>query len=183
MTMRKLMGGTLAMLLCLTSRGAADDFKIEEGFKPLFNGKDLSGWKERNGGALDGKTETAKPAGRFKVADGAIVIDAKAKGNVFIDSVKTFEKDVHLIFEFKAEEGCNNDVYLRGTKFDLKKGDIKNLKLGEWQKFEIIVKGDNVEFKCDGESQKPQKAKAGAAPFSIRAEFGPVQIRRVRYKE
>lgn len=180
--MIRLLGG--AAFLCLFATvHAADDFKVEPGFTPLFNGKDLSGWKERGGAALDGKAETAKPAGRFKVADNAIVIDAKAKGGAFIDSVKTFEKDVHLIFEFKAEEGCNNDVYLRGTKFDIKKGDIKNLKLGEWQKFEIIVKGDMVEFKCDGESQKPQKAKAGAAPFSLRAEFGPIQVRRVRYKE
>src|SRR5687767_14194763 len=104
--MGMLIGGTLTMLLCLTAQSvAADDFKVEPGFTPLFNGKDLSGWKERGGAALDGKVETVKPAGRFKVADGAIVIDAKAKGGAFIDSVKTFDKDVHLIFEFKAEEG------------------------------------------------------------------------------
>jgi hypothetical protein len=174
----------MVVALCLTTRNVgADDFKVESGFTPLFNGKDLSGWKERGGAALDGKAETVKNAGRIKAADGVIVIDAKGKGGAFIESVKTFDKDVHLIFEFKAGEGCNNDIYLRGTKFDIKKGDIKNLKLGEWQKFEIIVKGDNVEFKCDGMAQKPQKAKAGAAPFTIRAEFGPIQIRRIRYKE
>lgn len=180
--MRSLIYGL--MLLGLTARvGAADDFKVEDGFKLLFNGKDLSGWKVRGGEALEGKTETAKPQGRFQVKDSAIVIDAKAKGNVVIDSVKTFDKDVHIIFDFKAEEGCNNDLYLRGTKFDIKKGDIKNLKLGEWQKFEIIIKGDSAEFKCDGEAQKPQKVKPGATPFGIRAEFGPIQVRRVRFKE
>jgi hypothetical protein len=55
----------------------------------LFNGKDLSGWVEKTGGAaLDGKAEAYK--GRFAVKDGAVVIDPKVKGDVRIVTAREF---------------------------------------------------------------------------------------------
>jgi hypothetical protein len=84
----------------------ADDFKPEEGFTLLFNGKThrLEG---AGGASLDGKTEAAD--GRFKVADGILVVDVKVKGDVTIDSDMTFGKDVHIKFDFPPGAGCNND--------------------------------------------------------------------------
>jgi hypothetical protein len=166
-------------LVATGSRGVAAD--AEPGFTPLFNGKDLSGWKKQKGEALEGKQQTADK--RFHVADEQIVIDAKAKGNSVIESEKTFGKDVHIKFEFLPGPGCNNDLYLRGMKFDLKKADVKNMKEGEWNQFEIIVTGDQAEFKNNGESLKTMKAKPGATPLGVRAELGPIQIRRIRVKE
>jgi hypothetical protein len=161
---------------------AADDFKPEAGFTLLFNGKDLTGWKTKTGNeALDGKTDAYN--GRFKVTDGVLVIDEKAKGDVRIMTAKEFGKDVHIKFEFKPGKGCNNDLFLRGMKFDLKTPDVKNLKEDEWNEFEIIVTGDKAEFKCNGETQKTMTAKPGATPFEVRAELGPMQMRRVRVKE
>lgn len=174
---------SLGLLLAVAiPAGAADDFKPEEGFTLLFNGKDLTGWKTRKGGeSLDGKTEAAK--NRFKVTDGVLVIDAKVKGDVTLDTAKTFAKDVHIKFDFQPGAGCNNDLYLRGMKFDIKKPDVKNFKEGEWNTFEIVVKGDKAEFKCNGETQRTLTAKPGATPLGVRAELGPIQIRRIRYKE
>ena len=34
----------VAAILCTTAT-VADDFKIEDGFTPMFNGKDFSGWQ------------------------------------------------------------------------------------------------------------------------------------------
>jgi len=48
----------------------ADDFKPEDGFTPLFGGKDLAGWKTEKGEPLDGKMEAY--GGRFKLADGVL---------------------------------------------------------------------------------------------------------------
>ena len=159
----------------------ADEFKLEDGFKAFFNGKDMTGWKLRKGGdSLDGKTATAK--NRIQVLDGKLVIDGKAKGNLVIDTAHQFAKDVHIKFEFLPDERCNNDLYFRGNKFDLKKGSVKNFKPGEWHRFEIIVKGDKVEFKCNGESQRTGAAKA-ASSLGVRAEFGAVTFRRMRFKE
>ena len=31
--------------------------------------------------------------------------------------MKTFEKDVHIKFEFLPDAKCNNDLYIRGIKF------------------------------------------------------------------
>lgn len=164
-----------------SSEARADDFKLEPDFTLLFNGKNLDGWKTRNGEALDGKTEAAN--GRFKVSDGHLVIDPKVKGDVVINTAKEWGKDVHIKFEFLPGPGCNNDLYFRGLKFDLKKSDVKNLKEGEWNEFEIVVRGDKAEFKCNGETLRTANAKAGNTPLGLRAEFGPVQLRRIRIKE
>ncbi|GIW78914.1 MAG: hypothetical protein KatS3mg105_0721 [Gemmatales bacterium] len=159
----------------------AEEFKLEPGFKFLFNGKDLTGWKlKSDGSSLDGKTEAPKK--RFQVIDGKLVIDGKTRGNMIIETAHRFDKDVHIKFEFLPDDKCNNDLYFRGNKFDIKRGDVKNLKPGAWHLFEIIVTGDKVEFKCNGEVQRVGKAKS-ASPLGIRAEFGAIQFRNIRYKE
>src|SRR5438045_4583455 len=111
---------------------AADDV-TEPGFTPLFNGKNLDGWREAKGKkeALDGKTEAYK--GRFKVVEGKLVYDPAVKGDSYIETVKEFGKDVHVKFDFNPGPKCNNDVFLRGTKFDIVPGnkENKNVKEGE----------------------------------------------------
>src|SRR3954452_14299718 len=104
----------------------AGDFKLEPGFTLLFNGKNLDGWKEASGKkeSLDGKTEAYK--GRFKVTDGKLVYDPAVKGDLYIETAKAFGKDVHVKFDFKAGPKCNNDVFFRGTKFDIVPGNKEN---------------------------------------------------------
>jgi len=175
-------GLILTVLLAAPRPTLADDFKLEPGYTLLFNGKDLSGWKEKTGGAsLDGKTEAYK--GRFKVVDGVLVIDPKVKNDVRIETQKKFAGDVHIKFDFKPDAKCNNDLFLRGTKYDIVKGAIKNFKEGEWHQFEIILKGDKAEYKCNGVPVGTRNAKAGATPFEVRAEFGAIELRNIRYKE
>src|SRR4051812_46259034 len=99
--------GMLALglfVLAVGGRVLADDFKPEEGFTLLFNGKDLAGWKLKKGDALDGKTDAAEK--RFVVKDGLLVIDQKVKGDIVLYTVKEFGKDVVLRFDFKPGKGC-----------------------------------------------------------------------------
>jgi hypothetical protein len=166
---------------------AAEDFKAEPGFTPLFNGTDLGGWKvaptnqkDKSGEGLEGKKET--PTKRFTFADGVLTIDPKVKGDITLFTQKTYDKDAHIKFEFKPGKGSNNDIYFRGTKFDLKTPDVKNMKEGEWNAFEIIVTGDTAEFKNNGESIKKVKTKPGATPLGIRAEAGPTEYRHWQIK-
>jgi hypothetical protein len=182
---RQMFGLLLAALvftanLCRTAR--ADDFKPEADFKMLFNGQNLDGWKMKKGGdSLDGKTEAAN--GRFKMVDSVLVLDPKVKGDIIIETAKEFSKDLTIRFEFKPGKGCNNDLFLRGTKFDLKTPDVKNLKENEWNEFEISIRGTKAEFKNNGELQRTQNTKGDKSSFGIRAEFGPIEIRRLRIKE
>ena len=132
------------MLLMPMPGFSADDFKLEPGFKLLFNGKNLDGWKEasQKKESLEGKTEAY--AGRFKVVEGRLVYDPAVKGDLYIETAKEFAKDVHIKFDFKPGPKCNNDLFLLGTKFDIVPGNKENAKVkeGEWHTFEIIVTGD-----------------------------------------
>ncbi len=186
--MLRILCGWCGVLIGLTlgadALTGADDNKPDAGFTSLFNGKDLGGWKAKDAkdaASLEGKTET--PEKRFRVNDGRLVIDDKVKGNVVLYTIKEFGKDVHLKFEFRPGAGCNNDLYFRGLKFDIKKSDVKNLKEGEWNTFEIIVAGDKAEFKCNGESLKTEKTTSGSSTLGVRAEYGPIEFRRIQFKE
>ncbi|QEL13627.1 3-keto-disaccharide hydrolase [Limnoglobus roseus] len=167
-------------LLLSPTRG--DDFKPDAGFTALFNGKDLTGWKKTKGGdSLDGKAEAYDK--RFTVADGTLVIDPKVKGDVHIETQKVLPKDVHIRFEFKADAKCNNDLFLHGTKFDISKANVKELKEDTWQTLDVIVKANKAEFKLDGAMVKTIATKGEPTSFRIRAEFGGLVVRKLQMIE
>src|SRR4051812_19607205 len=90
----------LGLLLATSLTFAADTFKVEEGYTILFNGKNLDGWREAKGtkAALDGKTDAYN--GRFKVDDGMLVYDPAVKGDCYIETIREFNKDVHIKLDF-----------------------------------------------------------------------------------
>lgn len=145
--------------------------------KPLFLGKDLTGWKTKAGESLDGKTEAFK--GRFKVVGDALVLDPAVKGDVVIETTEAFAGDMRIMFEFKPDAKCNNDLFFRGVKFDIKQPDVKNMKVGEWNTFEILTKGNQVEFRANGELIRKAEAKNASSALGVRAEFGALEIRKV----
>ncbi|HUR53640.1 MAG TPA: family 16 glycoside hydrolase [Gemmataceae bacterium] len=163
---------------------AADDFKPEPGFELLLKGDALDGWKtkaaaKKESEKLDGKAEAF--GGRFKLKNGELTIDPKVKGDVTIETAKEFGGDVTIKFEFNPGKGCNNDLFFRGQKFDIK-SDIKGYKEDAWNEFEITLVGTKAEFKCNGELARMANTKVEKSVFGIRAEFGPIQIRKLRVK-
>ena len=176
----------LSCVLFALSAGAvvaADEFKPEPGFKLLFNGKNLDGWQTKGAKpeSLDGKT--AAYGDRFRVADGQLVIDYKTKGDKYIETREQFGGNFTIRFDFKPGEGCNNDLLLLGTKFDIRagaKGGLKGVKLDDWNAMEIVVKDGSAEFKVNGEKAATQKTKGDKGPFTLRAEFGPITVKNVR---
>jgi hypothetical protein len=180
--MRLLRSASLVAVLCFAAtHHAADDFKLEPGFTLLFNGKDLTGWKTKEGSPLDGMKEAYK--GRFKVDGGLLVIDPKVGGDKYLYTTKDLAGDLHIKFDFLPGETCNNDLFFRGLKFDIKKGDVKNIKFGEWNEFEIVAQDKQVEFRANGMTQRKGTAKMDKSTLGLRAELGPMQVRRVRVKE
>lgn len=97
----------LLLLLFCTSVVSAQNWE------PLFNGKNLSGWKK-----LNGKAE-------YKVVDGAIVgVSKMGTPNTFLATKKTYG-DFILEFDFKIDDGLNSGVQLRSeSKKDYQKGRV-----------------------------------------------------------
>jgi hypothetical protein len=179
-----------------TYRGAAaDDFKVEEGFQSLFNGKDLTGWQYpgKKGKALDG-TET--PDKRFEVKDGIIVAnarDASGKGGIKdLYTVKEYARDFILKLEFRAELKADSGVYIRGPQLQvrdfIRRNEQKQLtkfKNDDWNELEITVKGTEATFTVNGEALvAPSKMKIPArGGIGLQAETGKFEFRRIRIKE
>jgi hypothetical protein len=167
-----------AFILALLGPAFADDTD----FTTLFNGKDLTGWKQKGSKeTLAGKTEAFK--GRFVVKDGELVIDPSVRGDVRIETEREFAKDFIIRFEFKPDAKCNNDLFIRGQKFDLSKANVKTMKEGEWNPVEITMSAGKIEFKVNGETIRSVATKSQKSPFEIRAEFGAMQVRKFEVKE
>ena len=81
----------------LTAAGHLDVIALKAaGFEPLFNGKDLQGWRSLNGN------------GQYKVEDGAIVgYGENINANTFLCTEETF-KDFELAFEFRFLDRAGN---------------------------------------------------------------------------
>ncbi len=173
--------------------GAADDFKPEDGYTSLFNGKDLTGWKYpgARGQPLDGQTTT--PDKRFEVKDGVILVHAKdvnGQGGIKdLYTVKSFDKDFHLKLEFRSAPRADSGVYIRGPQLQVRDyptvGPYKKVKFheGGWNELEITVKGTAAECKCNGEVIEKAFKVPAKGGIGLQAEVGQFEFRRIRVKE
>jgi hypothetical protein len=179
---------------------AADDFKIEEGYTNLFNGKDLSGWeygpvpvsKKPIIETLEGKMATKDKV--FEVSDGLIV--ASGKKVMALYTAKEYNKDFNFKLEFRTStenKKNNSGIYIRGPQLQLdavteggltgvfKK--IKNFKPDDWNEIDITVKGTEATCKCNGELiGKPMKIPE-TGTIGLQSEIGKFEFRRIRIKE
>jgi len=91
-----------ALLLASAVHAGGKKDKAEEGFTPLFNGKDLSGW-----------VVMGKRSG-WKVADRVIRSEGASGGN-WLRSEKEYG-DFVLKVEWRVSEGGNSGVFIRSAK-------------------------------------------------------------------
>lgn len=189
------------VLLAASSAVAAD------GFRPLFNGKDLTGWKLR------------KPDGQasWSVKDGILVNNVSGgKHGTDLVSEEKF-RDFVLRYEYKIAQRANSGVYLRG-RIEIQvvddyerarptkggNGAIYNLApvakfaskpAGEWQTAEVTIKGDKVTVILNGEkvhdSVTVEKATGGEldknmdqpGPIMLQGDHGSISFRKIEIKE
>src|SRR5437868_5829851 len=148
----------LLLSTLLLSAARAD----EPGFRPVFNGKDLTGWRAGNT-ELAGRT--ASDDGRFAVKDGILVI-AGSKDTpprmAEIDTVESYDGDFTLRLEFRASRDANSGLHLRDTAFahQLQIRDyprvgpyktLKGYRAGDWNEVEVVVTGTRARCTCNGE--------------------------------
>jgi hypothetical protein len=175
--MRTIGLATMMALVAVVMAGmlrAADD-QNEEGFKPLFNGKDLTGWDYGKGG---------KAGKGYQVREGNIIYCTRDDGGQ-LRSEKEYG-DFVLRFAFKLTENANNGIAIRapldgdaayvgmeiqvlddsgpeykslrpaqyhGSIYDVvaaKRGALKPV--GEWNTEEITAKGRQITVKLNDQT-------------------------------
>ena len=190
--MIRILGLCLVGALALSAR--ADDFKVESGYKSLFNGKDLTGWKYpgKNGKPMEGKTAT--PDGRIEVKNGVILVnekDSAGKGGIKdLYTVEDFGTDFHLKVEFRASLKSDSGVYLRGPQLQvrdfIRRGEQKKLsdvfKNDDWNELDITVKGTEAVCLLNGKMLETMKKLPARGGIGLQAETGKFEFRRVRVK-
>jgi 3-keto-disaccharide hydrolase len=97
--MRRMFLATACLVALSLAAVAAD--KDEAGWKPLFNGKNLDGWVQKNGTA------------RYQVENGAIVGKTnEGSPNSFLCTTKDYS-NFELEFEVKVDDQLNSGVQIR----------------------------------------------------------------------
>jgi hypothetical protein len=160
----------VSFILCACAAPPAmpQDNVAPKGFKALFNGKDLAGWKSK-GNASD----------HWSVSkEGELVYDGKGSR---LDTVENFE-NFALLIDWKVQKDGNSGVYLRGTtQVEINDHDrpprkiwngttgglypdkppIKRASLptGEWNHFEITVDKGVITVLTNGEKTIDRYAK------------------------
>jgi hypothetical protein len=194
----------LIALLCSLSLTAA--FAAEDGFRPLFNGKDTKGWHLRN------------PQGHnsWSVENG-ILKNSSSKDQHGTDLI-TDEKfrDFTVKFEFMVPDNSNSGFYLRGrheiqilgdhsrgTATQNGNGSIYNFKApdkfvskpgNEWQTAEATIIGNKITVVLNGvkihDNVECTKATGGEldnnidepGPIFLQGDHGTVSFRNIRIK-
>ncbi len=120
-----------------------DSFTLEEGFEPLFNGHDLSGWgfrptseqdvaRIKQGRANDRKMpawpiveapvnfdgKTASTDGRYRAVNGRLVVATPTEGRRIqqLYTTRDFPNDFTLKLDFRATPNADSGVFVRGRQ-------------------------------------------------------------------
>jgi hypothetical protein len=157
-------------LVVLTVALAAVALAAEDGFTPLFNGKDLSGWEgdsrlwKVRDGTIVGSTEGVT------LSDNSFLITKKSFGD-FILKAEVKLRNHNSGIQFRSQALPNWVV--RGYQADFaennywgclydekgKRGILANgwkdkaervVKLQDWNEYEILCQGDHIQLKVNG---------------------------------
>src|SRR3954453_15310716 len=104
-----------ALLVLVPGPAPADDKPSDEGFTPIFNGKDLTGWKVS---AKTGHSRTSKntSGGKWVVEDGALVGSQDVPGNGGIIITEKPYGNFEVALEMKNDFGPDSGLFLRCTE-------------------------------------------------------------------
>ena len=176
------------------------------GFKPLFNGMDLKGWKARNPDSRQS----------WSVQNGMLVnvVSDKEHGTDLVSDEKF--KDFTVRYEYMIPKGANSGFYLRG-RYEIQifddfltdrleiagNGALYNFRAptafvsrapGEWQAVEATIRGDKVTVLLNGkvihDEVKIDRGTGGQlddnlsepGPVLLQGDHGSIAFRRIRIK-
>src|SRR5258708_3382646 len=203
---------TLTLICAANSLLAADSVKlskteIAEGFRPLFNGKDTTGWKLRRPDAHNS----------WSVEPGGVLKNTVNKGEHGVDLV-TEQKfwNFTVRYEYMVPDGSNSGFYLRGRHEIQILGDFAGGKATaggngaiysrtapsefvskpgtEWQTAEVTIIGNKITVTLNGKKVHDNvvcdRATGGEldanltepGPILLQGDHGAVSFRNIRLK-
>lgn len=166
----------LASLLLVATVATAQD---PTAWKPLFNGKDLDGWKHLGPGKMvveDGLIRTEGGMGllyytreRFGDCVLKVVYKTTAKSSnsgVFIRIAEEPKDEWYAVHHGYEVQICDSADEFHGTGaiYSLSKRSALPGKVGEWNTLEITLKGDRVLVSVNGEKVNDFDPKAPVPP-------------------
>lgn len=163
----------------------------EDGFVPLLNGKDLTGWTYKKSGPFDGKTDASDK--RYTAKDGMIVVNDRIPGgstHAQLWTTKEFGKNCEIRFEFRASKDADSGFFIRGPQLQVRDyvvagpwKDLKKYKPQDWNEVVIIVKDNVATSTCNGEKLGDPMKLPAKGPMGLEADRGIVEYRKIRIKE
>jgi hypothetical protein len=198
------------MLAVLTISGspAAD----KDGWTPLFNGRDLTGWKVQ----FKDSDKDADPAKTFTVKDEAMIVSGKP--TCYIHTDKSY-KDYVLTFDWRYPPGSSPDsnsgllvhiqpppkvmpksvepqgrykdhgkLFFLGVKgegtFDAEAHKKALKPMGEWSTTEVTCKADgSISVKLNGVPVSSGKTELTSGPIGFQCEGWEIHFRSIKIKE
>ncbi len=180
----------------------------EQGFRPLFNGKDLTGWKLRH--ADGNKSWSVLPGGVLKNT-----VEKGVHGTDLVTEQKFWNFTVR--YEFMTPDDSNSGFYLRGRHEIQILGDFKEGKAsatgngslynfrapdrfvtrpgGQWQTAQATIIGNRITVTMNGVMihdhvvcDRPTGAEIDGnvnepGPLFLQGDHGTVSFRNIRIKE
>lgn len=198
---------TTILLITAFAATAAVFAAADAGFKPLFNGKDTSGWHLRN----------EKGHNSWKVEDGILknTVEKGEHGTDLVTDKKFWNFTVR--YEYQVPDGSNSGFYLRGRHEIQILGDYKSGKPakngngsiynqtapsefaskpeGEWQTCEATIIGDKISVTLNGKKihdnvqcdvatgSEIDKNVKEPGPIFLQGDHGTVSFRKIEIKE
>jgi len=180
----------LCLALIATTR--ADDWKPDEGFVALYNGKDLTGWGYSDDEKFDGKTETTD--NRFAAKGEALTVIAHDQSKPprirKLFTTQKFPTDFVLKLEFRAAVNADSGVYLRGPQLQCRDylvagpyKTLKNYKPQEWNTIIVTVKDNVAQCECNGEVLEEALKLPETGAIGVESDRGQMEYRRMQIKE
>ncbi len=178
-------------------KAGAKDNMPPEGATALFNGKDLTGWKDAE-----------KQADSWKVVDG--LLHYTGKGGKNLATAKNY-KNVEMWVDWKITKGGDSGIYLRGQPqvqiWDNKEGSgglwnnkagspgkepssVMDKPVGEWNSMWIKMVGDKVSVKLNNKLIVDDcvfapygKSPPAEGPLELQVHGTPLWFKNVYVKE
>jgi hypothetical protein len=181
-----------SVLLLFVRAAGAQEWKPDEGFTSLYNGKDLTGWAYSADEKFDGK-ESAND-GRYTAKGESIVVNPHdpAKGPRIRKMVttQTFPKDFVLKIEFRAAVNADSGIFMRDWQLQCRDylvagpyKELKKYKPQDWNTIIVTVKDGVAHCECNGEVLEAAHKLPETGPIGLEADRGQMEYRHLQIKE